>query len=56
MTVNEARAKRNLPALEGADELVVPLNVVAGGQASPQDGGTPPVAVENAREEGETGE
>lgn len=56
MTVNEARAKRNLPALEGADELVVPLNVTAGGQASPQDGGTPPVAVENAREEGETGE
>lgn len=56
MTVNEARAKRNLPALEGADDLVVPLNVVAGGQASPQDGGTPPVAVENAREGGEAGE
>jgi HK97 family phage portal protein len=37
MTRNEARALNNLPALEGGDELIVPLNVVEGGQASPSD-------------------
>lgn len=37
MTRNEARAMRNMPAVEGGDELIVPLNVVTGGQASPQD-------------------
>jgi hypothetical protein len=37
MTRNEARATQNLPAIEGGDELIVPLNVVEGGQASPQD-------------------
>lgn len=37
MTRNEARADNNLPPVEGGDELIVPLNVVAGGQASPQD-------------------
>jgi phage portal protein BeeE len=36
----EARARMNLPEIEGADELIVPLNVVVGGQASPQDSGT----------------
>lgn len=40
MTRNEARALRNLPALEGGDALVVPLNVLIGGQASPRDSGT----------------
>ena len=40
MTRNEARALRNLPALEGGDELVVPLNVLLGGQASPNDAGS----------------
>lgn len=40
MSRNEARAKVNLPAKEGADELIVPLNVITGGQASPQDSGT----------------
>lgn len=50
LLVNEARALQNLRPVEGGDELVVPLNVTAGGQASPQDGGTPSVAVENARE------
>lgn len=40
MTRNEARARVNLPALDGGDELIVPLNVTVGGQASPQDGGT----------------
>lgn len=39
MTRNEARARQNLPAIEGADDLIVPLNVLEGGQASPQDSG-----------------
>lgn len=37
MTRNEARARLNLPAVEGGDELIVPLNVLEGGQASPTD-------------------
>ena len=37
MTRNEARADNNLPPVEGGDELIVPLNVLEGGQASPQD-------------------
>lgn len=37
MTRNEARSRLNLPAIDGADELVVPLNVLEGGQASPTD-------------------
>lgn len=40
MTVNEARARQNLPAIAGGDELVVPMNVTVGGQASPRDSGT----------------
>jgi HK97 family phage portal protein len=41
MTANEARARMNMPALAGdADQLVTPLNVLAGGQASPRDSGT----------------
>jgi HK97 family phage portal protein len=37
MTRNEARARQNLPAIDGGDELIVPLNVAEGGQASPTD-------------------
>ena len=37
MTRNEVRAELNLPAVEGGDELITPLNVTEGGQASPQD-------------------
>ena len=37
LTRNEARASENLPPIEGGNELIVPLNVTAGGQASPQD-------------------
>ncbi len=37
MTRNEARQVLNLPQLDGADELIVPLNVLIGGQASPTD-------------------
>jgi HK97 family phage portal protein len=40
MTRNEARKRLNLPELDGADELIVPMNVTEGGQASPTDSGT----------------
>lgn len=37
MSRNEGRARLNLPRIEGGDELVTPLNVLIGGQASPRD-------------------
>lgn len=37
LTRNEARARQNLPQVDGGDELVTPLNVLIGGQASPTD-------------------
>lgn len=37
MLRDEARAMFNLPHIDGADELVVPLNVIEGGLASPRD-------------------
>ena len=37
ITRNEARADNNLPPIDGGDELITPLNVLTGGQASPQD-------------------
>lgn len=40
MTRNEGRSKFNLPGLPGGDELVTPLNVLIGGQASPTDSGS----------------
>lgn len=43
MTRNEARADNNLPPIDGGDELIVPLNVIEGGQASPQDTHMDPV-------------
>jgi HK97 family phage portal protein len=42
MTRNEARARLNLPQVEGGDELITPLNVLEGGQASPTDSAPPP--------------
>lgn len=36
-TVNETRARLNMSEIEGGDELVIPLNVLVGGQASPRD-------------------
>ena len=42
MTRNEARARQNLPRVEGGDDLIVPLNVLEGGLASPQDTAPPP--------------
>lgn len=43
MTRNEGRARLNLPASDdvGADQLIVPLNVLVGGQASPTDSAPP---------------
>ena len=40
LTTNEARARLNLPAVDGGDDLVTPLNVMIGGQASPSDSGS----------------
>ncbi len=38
MTADEARARFNMPSLGGdAEQLVTPLNVLTGGQASPRD-------------------
>lgn len=37
LTRNEGRARMNLPAIDGGDDLVTPLNVLIGGQASPTD-------------------
>lgn len=48
MTRNEARARQNLPAIEGGDELIVPLNVTQGGQASPQDATPDSITGENS--------
>ena len=41
MTANEARARMNLPSLDGGDALVTPLNVLVGGQTSPRDSAPP---------------
>ena len=40
MSRNEGRAKFNLPAIDGGDGLVTPLNVLIGSQASPTDSGS----------------
>lgn len=49
LTRNEGRQKfQNLPPIEGGDELITPLNVLVGGQTSPQDGGAPPGAGKTA--------
>lgn len=37
MTRSEARARFNLPHLDDADDLITPMNVTAGGLASPRD-------------------
>lgn len=39
LTRNEARADMNYPPVDGGDELITPLNVTEGGQASPTDTG-----------------
>lgn len=47
MTRAEGRAKLNLPFIEGTDELIVPMNVTEGGQASPRDSGSQNEGPEN---------
>lgn len=46
MTRNEWRARMNLPRVEGGDELITPLNVLEGGQASPTDSAPDPAEAE----------
>lgn len=46
MLRSEARARLNLPSIPNADELVVPLNVLIGGQANPRDSAPPPKRAE----------
>lgn len=48
MTAAEARARLNLAHLEGTDELIVPMNVTQGGQASPTDSGEQNLGGDNA--------
>ncbi|MFF9894966.1 phage portal protein [Streptomyces longispororuber] len=49
MTRNEIRARNNLPALPGGDELITPLNVTEGGLASPRDTAPEPDDTEKSR-------
>ncbi|GAA0637297.1 hypothetical protein GCM10009535_12040 [Streptomyces thermocarboxydovorans] len=37
LTRNEARARMNLPQIDGGNDLITPLNVLVGGLASPTD-------------------
>lgn len=54
MTADEARAKMNLPSMGGdADQLVTPLNVIVGGQASPQDSAPKAAGEQGGRGAGE---
>lgn len=48
MTQAEGRGLLNLPYLPGTDELIRPLNVVQGGQASPRDSGDQNIGGDNA--------
>jgi HK97 family phage portal protein len=54
MTRAEARARLNMPPVEGADELVVPLNVLIGGQASPRDSAPPASAASSELDSAKT--
>ncbi|MDT0381425.1 phage portal protein [Streptomyces sp. DSM 42041] len=49
MTRNEQRARFNLPRVDGGDDLIVPMNVTAGGLASPRDTAPPPKAAPKTR-------
>jgi HK97 family phage portal protein len=48
---NEARARMNLPAIDGGNDLITPMNVLVGGMASPTDTAPDPAlaAVPKAR-------
>jgi HK97 family phage portal protein len=49
MTVNETRARNNLPAIDGGDSLITPMNVTEGGLASPRDTAPEPEGLPKAR-------
>ncbi|WP_331445857.1 phage portal protein [Streptomyces xanthochromogenes] len=49
MTVNETRARNNLPSIDGGDSLITPMNVTEGGLASPRDTAPDPAALPKAR-------
>lgn len=53
MTRAEARTMLNLPHLDGTDDLLVPLNVLRGGQASPTDSGDQNAGTDNEQREEE---
>ena len=46
---NEARARMNLPAIDGGNDLITPMNVLVGGQASPTDSAPEDPALPKAR-------
>lgn len=48
MTRNEQRARFNLPAVDGGDDLITPMNVTEGGLASPRDTAPEPDALPKA--------
>lgn len=51
LTRAEGRSRLNLKFIEGTDELIVPMNVTEGGQASPTDSGEQNVGGDNAAPE-----
>jgi len=55
MTTNEARSFDNLPSIPGGDQLVTPLNVLLGRQASPRDSGSQNLGAAGAAPEAKAG-
>ncbi len=49
LTRNEARARMNLPQINGGNDLITPMNVLVGGQASPTDSAPEQAALPKAR-------
>jgi HK97 family phage portal protein len=49
LTRNEARARMNLPQIDGGNDLITPMNVLVGGQASPTDAAPQAAALPKAR-------
>jgi HK97 family phage portal protein len=49
LTRNEARARMNLPQIDGGNDLITPMNVLVGGQASPTDSAPQAAALPKAR-------
>ncbi|QIJ66411.1 phage portal protein [Streptomyces sp. JB150] len=49
LTRNEARARMNLPQIDGGNDLITPMNVLVGGQASPTDSAPEAAALPKGR-------